>query len=360
MTQKTSNTHDQFHINLSDSAIYPNIYESFLQYEPIEPSQDPAFETHACSVNSFPEVESQTSVSSEPPEIPEIQETTHQVPCGAHSIFDPVHKVPAFEKALYLKVNEHSHWDTGVSHALSLRRLAELLNVKSHSQIHRGLQWLIDNGWLMVEGKRKADGAFFYRVIHHKCEPQDTPVDKDGRPLKCAVPMGKGSPSQLLANGKITWRVFVDWTVRKVHSDWTTGVVRLSVRETAKLIGFTPETIKQNAEEMVQIGLLHRISKRFRRSVYQMFPKPYPDRRKRSDEACITKKAMKFIKGWYHSYNGLWRLHGETFDVKMRETDGRWRYSTLDELFSINRSIHRDFCEYISRLSELYGTRAQA
>ena len=359
MTQKTSNTHDEFHINLSDSGIYPNIYESFLQYEPIEHFQDSAFETHTGSVNSTLEVGSHTSSSSEPPEIPEIQETTHQVPCGAHSIFDPVHKVPAFEKALYLKVNEHSNWDSGVSHALSLRKLAELLNVESHSQVHRGLKWLLDNGWIMVEGKRKSDGAYFYRVIHHKCAPHETPVDKEGRPLKCAIAMGKGSPSQLLANGKITWRVFLDWTVRKIHSDWTTGVVNLSVREAAKLIGFTPKTIKQNAEDMVEIGLLERISKRFRRSVYQMYPKPYPDRRKRTDDVCITKKAMKLIKGWYHSYNGLWRFHKDTYEVKMREIDGRWRYSSLDELFGINKSIHRDFCEYISLLSVMHENPMQ-
>ena len=93
--------------------------------------------------------------------IPEIQETTQQVPCGAHSIFDPAQKVPAFNKALYIVVNEHSNWDTGVSHALSLRRLAELLNVNSHSQVHRGLQWLIEHGWLKVEGKRQVGWSLF-------------------------------------------------------------------------------------------------------------------------------------------------------------------------------------------------------
>lgn len=29
-----------------------------------------------------------------PPEIPEIQESTMQVPCDVHSIFDPDHSVP--------------------------------------------------------------------------------------------------------------------------------------------------------------------------------------------------------------------------------------------------------------------------
>ena len=165
MTQKTSNTHDKFHINLSDPNIYPDTYTSFLEYEPIVPSHTSdahPSSAHPSSDVSTPRVTSQDSVLSDKPVIPEIQETTHQVPCGEHSIFDPAHKVPAFEKAVYLKVNEHSNWESGVSHALSLRRLAKLLNVKSHSQAHRALQWLIENGWLEFAGKRKTDRAHFY------------------------------------------------------------------------------------------------------------------------------------------------------------------------------------------------------
>ncbi len=192
MTQKTTKTENKFHINLSDASKYAESYKSFLEYEPLEPSPFPVFDAN------------NSQVASQALGIPEIQETTYQVPCGEHSIFDPEQKVPAYEKALYLVVNEYSDWETGISHALSLRKLAGLTNVNCHSQVHRGLRWLIENGWLIVEGKRKSDGAYFYRVIQHKCDPQDTPVDKDGRPQKCAVPRGKGSPSQLLADGEIT------------------------------------------------------------------------------------------------------------------------------------------------------------
>ena len=357
MTQKTSNTPDKFHINLSDSGIYHDTYASFLEYEPIEPS---ASEVHASSALSAPQVASQVSGSLDTPEIPEIQETTHQVPCGVHSIFDPAHKVPAFAKAVYLKVNEHSNWESGVSHALSLRRLAELLNVKCHSQVHRALQWLIENGWFKVEGKRKSDGAHFYKVIHHKCEPQDTPIDRDGRPQKCAVPRGSGSPSSLLAEGKITWRVFVDWTVRKISSCWITGVVSMTVREAAQLMKLSVKTISENAKKMVGIGMLERLSGKFRLSEYQMFPKPYPERRERKPEECMTKKAMKLIKGWYYSFNGLWRFHRETFDIQMCDHDGRWRYSNQDELYSINKSIHHDFTDYIHHLSLWHKCGPQA
>ena len=45
---------------------------------------------------------------------------------------------------------------------------------------------------------------FITSVIHLKCL-----IDSDGRPQKCAVPIGKGSSIQLLADGEITWREFV-------------------------------------------------------------------------------------------------------------------------------------------------------
>ena len=360
MTQKTSNTHDKFHINLSDSGIYHESYLSFLEYEPLIPCDSPESDVCANSEISTPQVASEVSDSSEVLEIPEIQESTHQVPCGPHSIFDPEQKVPAFAKAVYLVLNEHSNWDTGVSHALSLRRLAKLLNVKNHSQVHHALHWLINNGWILVKGERKSDGTHFYQLIHHKCEPQDTPTDADGRPQKCAVPMGAGSVGQLLAEGKITWRIFVDWTVRKVHSDWTTGIVSLSVREAATLAGFSPETIKENAETMMETGLAERISKRFRRSQYQLFPKPYPQRRERKQEVYPIKKSMKLIKGWYYSFNGLWKFNRETFEIKMQEIDGRWRYSNLEELYTINKSIHRDFRDYFYHLSLIFERSAEA
>ncbi|MDE0314726.1 MAG: hypothetical protein OXM61_07490 [Candidatus Poribacteria bacterium] len=356
MTVKTLENIDLVQSNPIYFGIYPDIYENFPSDELVEQSHTPVSEVCVSSVISAPQVTSQDSDFSE---IPDIQETTHQVPCGEHSIFDPAHKVPAFEKAVYLKVNEHSHWESGVSHALSLRHLSELLNVKSHSQVHRALKWLIENGWLKVEGKRKTDGAYFYRVIHHKCEPQDTPVDRDGRPQKCAVPRGAGSPSQLLVDGKITWRMFVDWTVRKIHSCWTSGIVSMTVREASKLMKLSVQTISENAKKMGKLGMVKRLSEKFRLSVYQMFPKPYPERRERSLEECASKKAMKLINGWYYSFNGLWRFQRETFWLQMCEHGGRWRDSNMEELFSINKSIHRDFTDYMYHLKMLYGNTAQ-
>ena len=361
MAKKTSDTREKFHIDLSSSNVSNGIYShaSFLNFKPIDPSP-PVSEAHTSAAVIKPQEEAKESDVSETPEIPEIQETTHQVPCGNHSIFDPNENVPAFKRALYLVLNEHSNWDTGITHALSIRRLAKLLNVKSHSQIVQALKWLIDNDWIKVHGKRKSDGANFYRVIHHNCSTSEKPFDKDGRPLKCAVPMGAGSVSRLLEQGEITWRMFVDWTTRKIYSCWTTGVVSMAVRDAAKLVKLGVKTISENAKKMVEVGLLERVSEKFKLSVYQMFPKPYPQRRERTPLKCDSRLAMKCVGGWYYSYNGLWKFNRESFEVKMKEIDGRWRYSNLDELSTINKSIHRDFIDYMDFISKMHGFTFQA
>ena len=284
--------------------------------------------------------------------IPEVQETTQQVPCGIHSIFDPDQQVPNFMRAIYLKVNEYSDWDTGLSHALSLRRLASLLNVNSHSQVRRGIKWLIEHGWLVVKGKRKSDGAYFYQVVHHKCELGEIPVDKDGRPQKCAVPKGQGSPSQLIEQGKITWKIFVDWTVRKVHSCWVSGVVSMTVRYATKLMKMTTKTISENAKKMTELGLLEKLSKPFRLSEYQMYPSPYPERRKRKAEY-RRKRPMKFIEGFYYSFNERWRLHRDTLMIQMRDA-GSWRNSSEYELKRINSAIYKDFMDFTQILIQFH------
>ncbi|MYF99830.1 hypothetical protein F4212_11990 [Candidatus Poribacteria bacterium] len=348
MTKKTSNTQNEFRITRMDSYIHSESYQSFSACSPLEPGS-----TLASDVSPSQLAYEGLGYSG----IPEIQETTQQVPCGVHSIFDPAHKVPAFAKAVYLTVNERSHWDTGVSHALSLRRIAELLHAKSHSQVHRALKWLIENGWLEVHGKRKSDGAHFYRVIHHKCDPMDAPIDKDGRPQKCAVPRGKGSPSQLLTEGKICWRTLVDWTVRKIHSCWTSGIISMRVREAAKLMSFTAKTIAKNAKKMKEIGLMKQLSGKFRLSEYQLFPKPYPKRRERTpDESDKIKKPLRFVKGWYYSYNKLWRFERESFRLQMRDGT-RWIESTYEKLRNINKSIHHDFLDYIQHIVALHRNK---
>lgn len=289
-----------------------------------------------------------------PPETDDIQESTMQVPIGPYSIFDLVHHtLSEFERAVYIAINEHSNWDTGISRALSHERLAELLGVKkcSISQVRRAVRKLIKTGWLSVEAQRKTDGANIYKITHHHCEPEDVPLDKHHRPMKCAVPRGEGSPTRLLEQGKIKWREMVYWIVLKVHdSDWTTGIVEMTVAQISKLVRFTTKTICAIPKKLAKAGLLKRLSARFRAGIFQLKPKPYKERRERAEYK--GPKPLPLIKGWYYSYNKLWRFHQDTLRLMKCEIDGRWREASMSELLEANPKIHKDFQDYMDAASD--------
>ncbi|MCG9133144.1 hypothetical protein J5I95_15815, partial [Candidatus Poribacteria bacterium] len=265
---------------------------------------------------------------------------------GAFSIFDlSCHDLHEFPRAVYLIINEHSNWDTGISHALSYRCLGQLLNVDMRS-VKRGVKELIASGFLKKRGRCSKTGSNIYQVIHHKCGPEEVPLDKDGRPQKCAVPRGEGSPSAFLEAGKIHWRDFMYWIVKKIHSDWTDGTARLTLDQLCKLLRFGRQQLCNIGKKLRGLGLMKRLSAKFRAGVDQLFPGPYPKRRRRSDYK--GPKPLRCIKGWYYSHNKLWKFHEDTQRLMMKETDGRWRDSNMEELYNLNAAIHRDFHDYMS------------
>ena len=273
----------------------------------------------------------------------QVQVSTHQVPCGQYSIFDieTASDITEFERAVYLVINEHSDWDKGESHGLSYQRLADLLNIKHRSQVVRAVQSLIAKGWLSIDRQRKKDGANIYRITHHKCPPEHMPRDKDGRPKKCAIPRDTGSPTRLVAEGKLDWRAMVQWIVNKINSNWITGIVEMTVRKANELLSFGMHTIIDNTRRLIEVGLLERLSAKNEPGEFQLYPMPYPDRKKRAEPK--YDRPMPLIKGWFYSFNKRWRFNRDTFEVQKEDVGGEWRYSTMDELRNINKAIYKDF-----------------
>ena len=286
-------------------------------------------------------------------QVPDVQVSTQQVPIGPHSIFDSPEELTEFERACYLVMNEHSNWDTGITHALSYKRLANLLNVKHRSQVIRAVQSLINKGWVRVEAQRKSDKANIYKLTHHQCEPEDVPLDADNRPKKCAVPRGDGSASRLVAEGKLDWRAMVQWFVKKVNSNWVTGIVQMTVREAGNLLNFSLQTICDNVKKLTDCSLLERRSQKNQASEFQLYPKPYPDRKERT-EYMWDKQPLPLIEDWYYSFNKRWRFHRETLMLQMQDEIGKWRDSSMSILMDINLKIYRDFREYMDHLAYLH------
>lgn len=298
-----------------------------------------------CQELEAPEIKSDVSVS--PPDVPEFQVSTMQVPFGAFSIFDlSCHDLSGFDMSVYMVVNWRSNWDTGVSHALSYREIANHLGVRHRSQVGRSLKRLIACGFLKKLSKRQSDGATVYQVIHHKCDPADVPLDKEGRPLKCAVPIGSGSPMDLMKSGKLSWRLMLQWITQKVQaSDWVSGIASMVRREFSKLIRFSMQTVCNNYKKLCNLGLMKRLSKPHEASTYQLYPKPYAERRERAEYK--GKRPLPLIEDRYYSYNKRWRFHKDTLQLQMLDVGGRWRDASMNELLTINPKIHCDFRDYM-------------
>ena len=280
-----------------------------------------------------------------------IQESTAQVPCGDHSMADPSLQISEFTRSVYWVINHKSNWHRGESHALSCAKIAKILGVKSKSQVHRAIKWLCENGWLSVMGKRGKDGAFFYKVTHHNCDVDEIPLDKHQEPLKCAVPSGVNSPFDLLEKGLITWRVFNQAITNKINSDWITGVLSSTLRETKRFLKFGMKTISENVKTMLAVGLL----KRTGQSEYEIKPSPYPKRRKRQLEAELP--YLPLIKGWYYSFNKLWRFNKESFLLQKKELGGKWRDASMHELQTVNAKIHFAFTDAMHALRAFYEAK---
>ena len=315
----------------------------------LNPSEKVAIDCHRLECPEL-DIERYYEASPSVLNIPAVQESTMQVPCGKYSIFDlSCHDLSSFDISVYLVINWKGDWDTGVSHGLSYQQIADILGVKHREQVIRSIKRLIKAGFLKKHAKRKSDGANIYEVVHHNCAPEDVPLDKDNRPQKCAIPAKAGSPMQLMAEGKLSWRLMLQWVTSKINSDWISGIVKQTVREVNQRLRFSMQTICDNAKQLCQLGLMERLSKPHEASEYQLYPGPYPDRRERADYK--GKKPLPLIGDWYYSYSKRWRFHKESLRLMMEDVDGRWRDTGMSELLTINPKIHADFREYMDILS---------
>lgn len=275
------------------------------------------------------------------PLTPAIQTSTMQVPIGPHSIFDALQQgeVTQAEAAFYLYRNEHSHWATGKTHALSHTDAAKFLGMQ-RSQVVALSNSLAAKGWCETH-RRGGNRANTYKLIHHKCEVHEIPLDKDGRPKKCAVPRGEGSPSEKLKKGIITWKQWLHWIITKVESDWVSGVVSMTVKQACGLMRASAQTICDLRKALEKVGLMERLSKRYTAFTAQLYPKPYPKRRRRRRENI---KGMRFDGTYYYSFNEWWRISREDYTINtLIEGTKKWRHANERELEETNPKIHRDF-----------------
>ena len=272
--------------------IYPDIYENGSKQEEVEPSHPSIFL--------------------------ETQKDTMQVPFQIFSMLDALMEgtEKAFDAAIYQCYNAFSHWDFGKSHSLSIRHVGKLFSV-SHQYVQQALSRLTKHWMKRLSGKHKTSK---FELKHHLCEDELVPLDKDGRPAKCAMPRGFGGLFERLLAGDISWKSLLIWMLLKIHSDFTTGITEpVSIAQLRGWTRFGTTTVCDCIKELEWAGMLGKLERRPQEAQsYQLYPKPYPERRERAPEAERTFRGMRIEGDWRYSYNEEWRINVETGDIQYR------------------------------------------
>ena len=260
-------------------------------------------------------------------------ESTHQVPFGEFSALSELRSgnLRAVETLILSVLNYRSNWQSGKTWRSSLRELSKLTGI-SIRYLRDNLSNLMDSGWLSYISKGVNFGSR-YQVTHHLCDRGEVPTDKDGRPLKFAVPRGKGGILERLFTGDISWKSALIWFMLKLHSDWKTGVTYpISIETLRKYVSMSPQTVCDCLGELEQAGLLKRTNPKHEAGIYQLYPKPNgkpkPVYRPKREKSTDTRdRAMRADGDWRFSFNELWRVNVETYEVQTRPSrrKGVWR-----------------------------------
>ena len=249
----------------------------------------------------------------------DIQSDTMQVPIGMFSMLQSAMEgtQKSFEAMVYLCHNAFSNWDSGLSHSKSTRKLSELFQV-SHQYIQQA-QKKLEKMWIhRVSGKGKA-GKF--RLMHHLCDSANVPLDEDGRPLKCAMPRGEGGIFERLASGDIHWKAALIWMLLKVNSDWRSGITKpTSISVLQKWTRFGRSDICKFIKQLVSAGMLEKLPRKGNEAqVYQLYPRPYPEKKERTPEQQWVGKPMERKGDYAISHNKQYRINVKTGGIQYRK-----------------------------------------
>ena len=285
----------------------------------------------------------------------EFDADTMMVPRGQSSVLYELRdgNLTAAEAIVYLCMNHGSSWNSGATWSMSVRYLSELLSPgMSRSYVQKTSASLSDKGWIETIDENNPSG-YRYRLRHHLCLFEDVPVDKDGKPLKFAVPRGAGGPLERCFDGDISWKAALVWIVLKLRSNWKAHADTAGQTEKAKLIDLSSRcrislpTYQKLLTELTQAGMLERLTPKSQAAVFQLYPKPFPkpvQPRAEIREEWVGGKALKTDGEYWYSHNHQYRRHRETLEIERRQRGGTWKRASEYHIYQeMSPSILRDF-----------------
>ena len=288
----------------------------------------------------------------------EFEADTLPVPRGQFSILSELEKghVTNAEAMVYLCLNHGSSWNSGATWSMSGPYLSKIFGKGMTRQYAQTtLAKLITKGWIIAVDKDSPSG-YRYKLRHHLCDPEDVPVNEDGKPLTFSMPRGPGGVIERLKEGDISWRAALGWIVLKSRSNWksyeeTAGQTKaetlqsISKRCRMKLSGF-----HSIVNELTVVGMLERLSPKSQPAIFQLYPKPFPKpaapKQSRIAYQWIWVGGLK-IKAdgeYWYSHNHQYRCNMETTTIEKQQRGGGWKpVSEYHKYQEMPQSILKDF-----------------
>ena len=282
---------------------------------------------------------------------PELEaDSSFQFPFGAYSPLSDLQlgRLSSVETLLLSVLNYRSNWDSGKTWQTSLRKLSRLTGI-SVRYVRDTLAKLFAKEWVSSISIGINTGSR-YQITHHNCSIAETPTDRDGNPLKFAIPRGESGILEQLFNGKISWKAALIWIVLKVNSDFRTGITEaISIRKLRNWVSMGTQTICDCLKELKGAGLLKRLNRKHEAGIYKLYPKPSSKpkpKRKAKRKPRHKDRNMRAEGPWRYSYNELWRINVETESIEHREsrTKGLWKsVSDYTRVQVMPKAIREDF-----------------
>ena len=301
----------------------------------------------------------------------EYEETTLQVPFGEFSVLEELKagNVKPIEAIVTLTLGYRSHWTTGLTWRTSTRQLANIIGI-SHRYIRDTLAKATD--WIARRTAPGANTAGTWQVTRHLCGDDEVPTDRDGLPCMFAVPRGEGGPFERMFSGGISWKCCLVWLLLKLHSDWEAknGITNpMNMDTLCKWTGFSKTTLIATIKALADAGMLERLSERWERSVFQLYPKPRTEpraerRRKKRAQKKADKNATREMRAdgnYRFSFNEKYRVDVTTGEIDVREGYGRglWKrasdYHIAQVMYPSIREAFQQTVEAHQSLQAIFG-----
>ena len=301
----------------------------------------------------------------------EYEETTLQVPFGEFSVLEELKagKVKPIDAIVTLTLGYRSNWASGLTWKTSTRTLANVIGI-SHRYVRDGLNRAAN--WVRRQTPAEANIAGTWHVTRHNCSDDEVPTDRDGFPCMFAVPRGEGGPFERMFAGDISWKGCLIWLLLKLHSDWEAknGITNpLNMDTLRKWTGFSKSSVIALIKELQDAGMLERLSQRWERSVFQLYPKPRTEpraqrRRKKRAAKKADKNATRLMRAdgnYRFSFNEKYRVDVTTGDIDVREGYGRglWKrasdYHIAQVMYPKIREAFSQAVEAAQSLQAIFG-----